>query len=368
MQAGSGGSTTSQAGGSSTSGGGSPGSRPSSSTPTSAPASFRVGITSYRWSEPGGVTVNPQTGGALPGRSLTVEIRYPTLEGGTATETSAATPASRFGPYPVVVFAHGFETMPATYAPLLDAWVKAGFVVVSPVFPDENEVTVQQDGGFQSNAVATNLESDEVNEPADIAFVLKQVEALDSKGSGALVSGLLDMAKVALAGQSDGANVVAGLVFDSRFSAQRAELPVAPKAVAVLSGEPFQEEGDSYSASPASPPVLFVQSNADTCNPPEQAALLYADLAGDPFRWFVELLGARHLPPYIGVPPYSAIVTRVTTTFFELELGWHAKGLSGSSVTAAGTSPGLAAVYGSSLPPIPNPADLGCGPPPPLPG
>lgn len=178
--------------------------------------------------------------------------------------------------------------------------MRAGFVVVSPIFPDENQATVEKDGGFKSNAVATNLESDEVNEPADIALALKQVEALDAEGSGALVSGLLDMTKLALAGQSDGANVVAALVFDNRFSAQRFGLPVAPKAVAVLSGEPFQDQGDSYSASATSPPALFVQSNADTCNPPEEATLLYSDLAGDPVRWFVELLGAKHLPPISG--------------------------------------------------------------------
>jgi hypothetical protein len=336
-------------------------------TTTTMPAAFRVGLVSFTWSEPGGTTVNPQTGGPLPGRKLTVQVRYPTTAGPAGAETPGATPATRFGPFPVVVFAHGFETMPVDYKVLLDTWVRAGFVVVAPIFPDENEITVEEDGGFTNAEVATRLETDQYNEPADIPFVLKQLQALDAKGSGAAVAGLLDLSKIVLAGQSDGANVVGALGFDKRYAADLAAMPSPPKGVAVLSGAPFQIAGNTYAASSASPAALFVQSDADTCNPPEAATTLYSEISADPAKWFVELLGASHLPPYMGQEPWAAVVEKATTTFFELETGWRSKGLSASSVTAAGTAANVAIVDTSSVPAIPNPATLGCAPPPPLP-
>ena len=323
------------------------------------PTAFSVAEVTYdHWSEPGGSTVSPQTGLPVPGRTLSVEVWYPELAGGAS--------AARWGPFPVIVFAHGFEVMPGTYAPLLDAWVRAGFVVAAPVFPDENEVTVEEDGGLTNQTVAARLESDVRNEPGDIPFVLRQLQALDAAGSGATVSGLLDLSKVALAGQSDGANVVAALVFDRDFAAALSAMPVAPRAVAVLSGQPLSPE-DVYGASSASPPVLFVQSNADTCNLPETATTLYGDIAADPTRWFVELFGAQHLPPYTGTEPWASVVVKVTTTFFELELGWRSKALAAASVTSAGTAANVAQVFTSSVPYIPDPGSVGCAPPPPIP-
>jgi len=67
-----------------------------------------------------------------------------------------------------VIFAHGYDVTPDTYAALLDAWVEAGFVVVAPVFPDENSMRSPLRGG-------TNTEDDIVNEPGDLAFVTTSV-------------------------------------------------------------------------------------------------------------------------------------------------------------------------------------------------
>ena len=44
-------------------------------------------------------------------------------------------PAAReFGPFPLIVFGHGFDVTPSVYARLLQAWTRAGYVVASPVF------------------------------------------------------------------------------------------------------------------------------------------------------------------------------------------------------------------------------------------
>ena len=172
-------------------------------------------------------TVSP-TGGETPGRQLTTEIRYPTLDSTHSPETKGASPASQYGPFPVIVFAHGFDTLPSTYRPLLDSWVRAGFVVVSPIFPDENATTMAADGGVLGNLVAVRLESDSGNEPQDIAFVLRQLPSVNASGP---LKGLLETSDVALAGQSDGATVVAALAFSPTYAHVYATIRSAPRAV-----------------------------------------------------------------------------------------------------------------------------------------
>src|SRR5487761_202907 len=106
----------------------------------------------------------------LPGgRRLVTEIRYPIqLRSGQPSETAGAPPLQQTGGYPLVVFAHGYDVTPDTYAALLDAWVRAGFVVVAPFFPDEDQSGVAAQHGV-------NTEVDLWNEPADMAFVTRQL-------------------------------------------------------------------------------------------------------------------------------------------------------------------------------------------------
>jgi len=66
---------------------------------------------------------------------MQVEILYPTLDVKAPAVMPWAPPAYRYGPYPVIVFAHGFDVDPNTYRSLLVSWVEAGYVVVAPFFP-----------------------------------------------------------------------------------------------------------------------------------------------------------------------------------------------------------------------------------------
>ena len=78
-------------------------------------------------------------------------------------------PATR-GPHPLIVFAHGFALTPATYSRLLRAWTQAGYVVAAPVFPLED-----------ANAPGGPTESDLVNEPRDVSFVVTRLLALNAR-------------------------------------------------------------------------------------------------------------------------------------------------------------------------------------------
>ncbi len=75
---------------------------------------------------------SPANGGApgAPNRSMLSTVWYPA----TGSPSGAAAPGAH-GPYPLVVFAHGFAVTPRTYAALLTQWASAGYVVVAPAIP-----------------------------------------------------------------------------------------------------------------------------------------------------------------------------------------------------------------------------------------
>ncbi len=316
--------------------------------PATRPASFGVGIETLTFVDHSRTTLDPLTNTQTPGRVLVTQIRYPTLAGAPGAESVDAKPASAYGPFPVVEFAHGYDTDPSVYAPLLDAWVRAGFVVVSPVFPDESSAAIARFGGRESNASLEAESKDVPNEPGDMAFVLHRFAALDEPPAGTFrsrLAGIADLSKVAVAGQSDGANVVAALGFGSAYASTWASISPRPRAVLVLSGSTLPDgpggATNSYSSGPDSPDVLQVQSDADVCNVPVQALSLYNDLAGAPVHLFELLHGATHLEPYTnvvpGTNPFGPVVQRVTTDFLRLALQYQAAGLSVSSVIAAGS-------------------------------
>ena len=68
------------------------------------------------------------------------------------------------GPFPLIVFGHGFAVTPAPYAALLRAWARAGYVVAAPVFPLGN-----------ANAPGGPNERDLVNQPRDMSFVITRI-------------------------------------------------------------------------------------------------------------------------------------------------------------------------------------------------
>jgi predicted dienelactone hydrolase len=252
-------------------------------------------------------SVSASTGAPLPYRSLETEIRYPTYAKG-----GGRTPASD-KPFPLIVFALGYATMPDWYAPLLDEWVRAGFVVAAPIFPETNAVAVEEDK-------IPDAEDDDVHQPGDVAFVIHAMiaDARTKSSACPTLSGLIEPSRIGLAGQSDGGDTVGMAAYDSEFDAHPG---LDYRAVAVLSGaEWYYATGvpDPYADHPSAPPLLVVQSATDACNPPQDSAKFYDDDANTK-KWFLEIFSADHLAPYIGTDPAAlAIVARTTTRFFEI--------------------------------------------------
>ncbi|MFZ1063642.1 MAG: hypothetical protein WAN30_09260 [Acidimicrobiales bacterium] len=252
-------------------------------------------------------------------RTLVTEIRYPTaaIAGGPA-QIPGAAPLPLAGGYPMIVFAHGYDVTPDTYAALLDAWASAGFVVVAPLFPDENAAEVAAQGG-------ANTEDDVINEPGDLAFVTRAVLADSATPSPEcpVVAGLVDPSAIALAGHSDGAEAVSMLAYDHGLDPQGvnyADLRTGLdfRAVVILSGalDTYQANADEASR----PDLLVVHSLADTCDPIRYDVQLY-DTIHQANKWFLELQSAHHLPPFDGVDVAAfRLVVSVTIPFFQMAL------------------------------------------------
>ncbi len=280
--------------------------------PKAAPAALRVGLVNCTFIDTSRSTKNWKTRVSTPGRRLVTQVRYPTTNGNSASETLRAHPAYRRGPFPLVVFAPGFKVYPVEYRALLDAWVRAGYVVAAPIFPDTNPAAVAVQGNI--------AESDLVNQPADVAFVTRRLEsaARGQSPNCAFVKGLMSTGPIILAGQSDGGDTVATLAYEHASAGLLAGLQV--RGVAVLSGAEIDTTPGAYGATPSSPPMLFTQSRNDACNTPEDAAQLY-NAVNQNDKWFLDLTAKTHIGPYNGRNPESfEVVVKATEAFFRAEI------------------------------------------------
>jgi dienelactone hydrolase len=237
-------------------------------------------------------------GGRRVPRALDTVVRYP------AAGSS----------YPLIVFGHGYALTPATYARLLRAWTEAGYVVAAPVFPLENTAAP---GGPN--------ESDLINQPEDMSFVIARLLALNAR-TGSVLFGKIDSSRIAIAGHSDGAETALAVAYDHRFRDPRVAAAVVLSGAALPGMGAFPQRG---------PPLLAVQGTADPINAPSTSAGFFR-LARRP-KFLLWLLGASHLPPYTEQEPQLGIVEQATTAF----LDHYLKGRPLRALEQAARRPGL---------------------------
>jgi dienelactone hydrolase len=239
------------------------------------------------------------------GRRLVTIVRYPRAP----------------GPFPLVVFGHGFAVTPAPYAALLSAWARAGYVVAAPVFPLGNE-----------NAPGGPNEQDLVNQPRDMSFAITRLEAASAARAGFL-AGLIDPRRVAVSGQSDGGDTALAVAYDARFRDRRV------RAAVILSGAEIPYLSAVRFSAP-SPPLLATQGTADPINPPPFTYKFFD--AAPPPKYLVKLLGAPHLGPYTDMQPQLGIVERVSLAFLDRYLKGVQPAL--ARMAAEGSVPGTATI------------------------
>lgn len=260
-------------------------------------------------------------------RRLVTVIRYPAVgapsrSGG---DLRGAAPDRAAGPFPLLIFGHGFAVTPRIYAPLLRAWARAGYVVAAPIFPLGNE-----------NAPGGPNESDLVNQPRDMSVVITRMLARD-RDAGSMFHGLIAVREVAVAGQSDGGDTALAVAADRHFVDRRV------RAAVILSGMEIPGEGGydfGRASGVRSPPLLATQGTADTINPPGATSAFF-EVAPKP-KYLLQLLGASHLGPYTDEQPQLGIVERVTVAFLNRYLKGDRAAL--RRMTDAGNVSGVAAL------------------------
>lgn len=229
-------------------------------------------------------------------RTLVTVVRYPADGPPGAMDIRNASPARAAGPFPLIVFGHGFAVTPGTYYRLLRAWAQAGYVVAAPVFPLEG-----------ANSPGGPDESDLVNQPRDMSFVISSLLSL-SASANAPLAGLIAPRQIAVSGQSDGGETALAVAFDRYYRDRRV------RAAVILSGAQIPSVASLVFSADA-PPLLAAQGTADTINLPRNTYAFF-QRARRP-KFLLQLIGAPHLPPYTGEEPQLGIVERVAIAFLD---------------------------------------------------
>lgn len=224
-------------------------------------------------------------GGRRVARPVTTHLWYPPAAEGS-------------GPWPLLVFGHGFATTPFRYKRLLRSWAAAGYLVAAPVFPLGN-----------ANAPGGPDESDMVNQPRDMSFVITQLLAASASAQSPLHS-LVDRKRIAVAGQSDGAETAFATAYERPWHDRRV------RAALILSGA---ELGRHVQILSHTAPLLAIQGTADRINPPVYSLDLFRAV-GRP-KFLLVLRRASHLGPYTVPGSRLAAVERVSIAFLNHYLG-----------------------------------------------
>jgi predicted dienelactone hydrolase len=246
---------------------------------------------------------------ALPSRTLPTAIFYPTLvppgSGPFGFDSVPnAPPASQFGPFPLVIWAHGVTGAGAGDLDEFEPWVQAGYMVAAPTFPLSSG----------PNGVAGAL-VDTSNQPGDMSFVLTEVLKLGEDSNNPL-HGIMESDHVAAAGHSLGAITVLGFYSkeyaDSRFKA------VVDESGA---GAGFLLKDNDFNGIKA--PLLAVHGLIDDTVPAQADYATW--LAAPPPKFFLALPNQGHNPPFfptVGDPPTSLniLVDSVVVAFLDAYL------------------------------------------------
>jgi predicted dienelactone hydrolase len=250
---------------------------PPTSTPVpvesyAARGPYAVGVTTVEMADVSRPTApNGEFAGA-PERRMKVEVWYPAAGASEAPEGRDVALDAGGGPYPLIVFAHGFGSFRRQSALYTRHLAGHGYVVASPDFPSSNFASP---GGARLGAVT--------QQPADVSFIIDRMLAFNAE-AGDRFAGAIDSERIGMTGHSLGG--LTSLLTEygpARDPRIKAFLPLSPPGC-FLSADTV---GD------VNTPVMFLVGSEDLIVDPSSMRHVY-DLARAP-RYFVELRGGNHL-------------------------------------------------------------------------
>ncbi len=218
---------------------------------------------------------------------------------------------TRPGPYPLVVFVHGYDTGPLDYSRFCSALASSGYVVAAPSFPLEDPAR-----GFPLDR--THL----ADEAGDVSFV---VTSLEQRATA------LELAPgpVAVVGHSDGADVALLAAYGPGTTDRRIDAVVADAPDPMPSGP-----------APSTVPLLLVQGTDDTVVPYASSQAVLAQVRAPVV--YVSLVGADHLPPIAGGTPWTPVLDAAVARFLDATVAHRGPGA--ASLAAGVADPPLATV------------------------
>ncbi len=206
-------------------------------------------------------------------RKMPVEIWYPTAW--TESDVEEVRDAALYadaGPYPLIVFAHGFSASRAQSAQFTRHLASRGYVVVSPDFPSSNGGAP---GGPRLRAV--------IEQPADVSFILDELLLRDEELDW-LLAGAVDFDRIGMTGHSlGGLTTLLTTYGPGRDERIDASLPISPPACFV--GEALV--GD------VTTPIMVRGGSEELIVDPSWIRRGY-DIANAP-RYWLDIGGADHI-------------------------------------------------------------------------
>jgi dienelactone hydrolase len=243
-------------------------SAPTSGQPTTAPAPplvakrpLATATTTVTFTDASRPTPATSAGPARPSRALPTTIWYPSDDA---------------GPFPLVVWAHGYNRRGVEYASVLARWASAGYVVAAPTLPSSRRPA-------SGEGPATS--ADQRAEPGDLAFVVGEVVRLGAEGTSPL-RGRVDGRHVVAAGHSQGAADALAMAFASCCRDARVG------AVVAIAGAELPGTFGAFGAGRGQVAALFEQGDADVHISVSTARSMYG--AAVPPKFLLVLHGADH--------------------------------------------------------------------------
>jgi alpha-beta hydrolase superfamily lysophospholipase len=226
-------------------------------------------------------------------RTLVTTVYYPSTD--TPTAATPAPPAAA-GPFPLIVFAHGYDAQASMYAPLLEDLARGGYIVAAPEFP-----------GTSSAHPGPADRPDTLQQPADLSFLITSMLAVSMQPG--LLHDSIDPNEIGDSGHSDGGVAAAATAYNTCCIDGRI------RAATILTGGAFGFDGQWFP--PGTPPVMFVHATADEINP-YQASVSMFEQAQAP-KYLLTIEGGSHLEVFID-PPWEPPIAQSLDAFYDLYL------------------------------------------------
>ncbi|MFN8027725.1 MAG: hypothetical protein U0W40_15610 [Acidimicrobiia bacterium] len=233
-------------------------------------------------------------------RTIPVEFFYPAEGEAGGASTDGAPADTKNGPYPLILFSHGYAVTPEFYRPLLERWAAAGYVVAAPVYP----ILSGSPGGASHTDYEKTFD--------DAKFVISQVLALPKSDP---LGGLVDPDRIGAAGHSDGEVISFG---EGLLQCCR---DTRVKSVLAMAGD--LSNANNPHVRNAGVPILHIMETEDEYDPYPHSIQWDRENLDAP-RWMLSLLGSSHVPPY--TQPGNAafeLVSTATIAFFDGTLKGH---------------------------------------------